>query len=88
MLYYIFPTPRNAFIFLLLHPYSWHKMFSQVTDKAKGGEEKEAARAIGLPVGSSTLVSYVLKTVLKTEIMLSQRRIIEWSELEGIIKRT
>lgn len=59
-------------------------MFSQVTDKAKEGEEKEAARAIGLPVGSSAVMSYVLKTMLKTEIILSQRRIIQLSGLEGI----
>lgn len=52
-------------------------MFSQVTCNAKKGEEKEAAQAIGLPLSSSRVVSYVLKTMLKTEIILSQRRITE-----------
>lgn len=50
-------------------------MFSQVTCKAKKGEE--ATQAVGLPLSSSTVVSYVLKTMLKTEIILSQRRITE-----------
>lgn len=52
-------------------------MFNQVRDKAKEGEEREAAQAIGLPLGSGTVLSYVLKTMLKTEIIFSQRRIIE-----------
>ena len=63
-------------------------MFNQVTDKAKEGEEREAAQAIGLPFGSGTVLSYVLKTMLKTEIILSQRRIVEWSRLEQILKIT
>lgn len=35
-----FSHSTKCLIFLLPHPYSWHKMFSQVTEKAQEGEER------------------------------------------------